>query len=508
MKSKKVALYAFFDSLTQIVRSILSVYVRHIFIRTLGDSLMGLNGLFSSVLSFLSLTELGFASVVAVCLYENLAKDDRKNISAYMYMLRKVYWFMGCFILIGGMLSFPIVLRMVNGEYEANIVLIGYFLHLLATSIGYFCSYRSTLLYANQEGYVVSRVNLTMYTISLLAQIFVLLWKQSYFGFLICTIVQNFIAGVWITNYTNKKYGYLLDDKSRPTLQNEEKRKFQNKFKAMLIYKISDYFIQGADNMIISVFLGTVVVGYYNNYNLIINMCWAIFASVAVGSVAGIGNLIYTDQEKVSETLFRLLLLQHFIFCISATGVFQLSSLFVTSFLSEKSVFPLTFVLLITMYYYFRGMTHPLESVRMGAGAYEDDKWKQLLLALLNVVISIIGCMIWGIQGVVVGTLICYFVRGIWLTPKQIFGKLIKKEECTVYFRKLFMYCSVTIIVNYILFQCLEKLIIQNVIIQFIIKGIICVAVPLLINLILFCRTKEFDYLICTIKNLIKRSDS
>lgn len=505
MRSKRVALYAFFDSMTQIIRSILSIYVRRIFIMTLGDGLMGLNGLFSSVVSFLSITELGFSSTVAVCLYESIAKKDERNISAYMNMLKKLYRIIGTFVLVGGAVISPMVFKMVNGEYQKEVILAGYFLHLFATAASYFFSYRGTLLYANQEGYIVSRTNLIMFSLSLIAQIIILLWKHSYAGFLACTVLQNIIAGSWLSRYANKKYSGILNLKPKPVLDAAEKIKFITKFKSMLVYRISDYLIQGADTMIISMFIGTVSVGFYNNYNLIINMCWAIFASVTNGAEAGIGNLIYTEKSKTAQTLFQLLLLQQFIFCVSVTGIFQLSSMFVTSFLSGSSLLPESFVALISGYYYIRGITYSLEVFRRGAGAYEKDKWQQLGVALLNVVISIVGCVFWGIQGVVLGTAVCYLVRGVYLTPKQMFGSVVEKNNLGKYYGRLTCYFLITIGINFLIRYILQYVVIQNLFLSFLVKGIICVLVSALINGMIFCRTEEFRYLIVLLKNIVAK---
>lgn len=505
MRSKKVALFAAFESLTQIVRSILSIYVRRVFILTLGDELLGLNGLFSSVVSFLSLTELGLTSTVAVCLYESLAHKDQKSVAAYMYLVKKIYMFMGIFILLGGVAVLPVVFQLVNGEYPQSVIVAGYILHLLATAASYFFSYRCVLLYANQEGYIVSRTNLILYTTSLVCQLIVLFYFKSYTGFLVCVIIQNLAFGLWMTHYVNRKYKDLLAYNSKPILEQMEKAKFILKFKSMIIYRVSEYMIQGADISIISVLLGTVVVGYYNNYNLIINMCWAIFVVVSEGAVAGIGNLIYTEESKTADTLFSLLLLQHILFCISATGILQLSSLFVAAFFGSNSLLPMRFVLCLSTCYYIRGVMYPIETFRKGAGSYENDRWKQLGIVLLNIIISIVGCILWGIEGVVIGTAVCYFLRGVWLTPRQIFGKFISEEYRNKYYSRIIIYILTTIGINAVARLLMANLFFQNVIMQFIIEGIVCVTIVILINILLFYRTREFGYLRNYISLLLKK---
>lgn len=500
MRSKRVALFAIFESLTQIVRSLLSIYVRRVFILTLGDELLGLNGLFSSVVSFLSLAELGLNATVAACLYESLAHKDKKNVAAYMYLVKKVYMFIGIFILLAGVAVLPVVFQLINGGYSQSVVVVGYILHLLATAASYFFSYRCVFLYANQEGYIVSRANLILYTTSLVCQLIVLFCLKSYIGFLVCTIIQNMVFGLGMTHYVNRKYKDLLAYNSKPILEQTEKAKFILKFKSMIIYRVSEYLIQGADISIISVLIGTVVVGYYNNYNLILNMCWAIFIAVSNGAVAGIGNLIYTEKEKAADTLFQLLFSQHILFCVSVTGIFQLSSLFVTIFFGSSSILPLDFVLWLSICYYVRGIMYSVETFRMGSGNYENDRWQQLGIALLNILISIVGCIIWGIKGVVIGTVVCYFVRGMWLTPRQLFGGIIESGYKIKYYGRISIYALTTIGINTVIRLLMDNLVFPNMIVQFILEGIVCVVIVVLVNFILFYRFKEFSYFL----NLMK----
>lgn len=500
MRSKRVALFAFFESFTQIIRSLLSIYVRRVFILTLGDELMGLNGLLSSVIGFLAFSELGLTSTVSACLYECLARKDQKSVAAYMYLVKKLYFLIGTFILLGGIAILPVVFQLVNGEYQQSVVLTGYFLHLLATASGYFFSYRYVLLYANQEGYIVSRTNLVVYTVSTFLQLVALLCMKSYTGFLICSVIQNMVSGIWLSRYVNKKYDDMLVYNSKPVFEQKEKSKFILKFKSMMIHRISNYLIQGADISIISALLGTVVVGYYNNYNLIVSMCWAIFIAVSNGAVAGIGNLIYTEKAKVTDTLFQLLFSQHILFCISVTGIFQLSSLFVTVFFGSSSILPFDFVLWLSICYYVRGIMYSIETFRMGSGNYENDRWQQLGIALLNILISIVGCIIWGIKGVVIGTVVCYFVRGMWLTPRQIFGGIIDSGYKIKYYGRISIYALTTIGINVVIRLLMVNLVFSNMVVQFIFEGIVCVVIVVLVNFILFYRSKEFSYFL----NLMK----
>ena len=73
------------------VNLLLPFLSRAVFIRTLGAEYLGVNSLFTSVLSVLSLTELGFSSAVVFSMYKAIAEDDTQSINALLYFYRKVY---------------------------------------------------------------------------------------------------------------------------------------------------------------------------------------------------------------------------------------------------------------------------------------------------------------------------------------------------------------------------------------------------------------------------------
>ena len=55
---------------------LLSFASRTVFIYVLGAEYLGLNGLFTNILSFLALSELGLGSAIAFLLYKPIAEND------------------------------------------------------------------------------------------------------------------------------------------------------------------------------------------------------------------------------------------------------------------------------------------------------------------------------------------------------------------------------------------------------------------------------------------------
>ena len=69
------------------VNTVVGFVCRIIFVRTLSADYLGVSGLFSNVLSMLSLAELGISSAIIYALYKPIAQDDEKKITAIMLSL-------------------------------------------------------------------------------------------------------------------------------------------------------------------------------------------------------------------------------------------------------------------------------------------------------------------------------------------------------------------------------------------------------------------------------------
>jgi O-antigen/teichoic acid export membrane protein len=137
MKKRNKEIKASFIS--KIVSLICPFIVRTVFIKTLGAEFLGVNSLFTPILSVLSLTELGFGSAIVFNMYKAISDDDDSTINALLYFYRKVYRYVGCIILAIGLILIPFLPNLVNGSYPNTInATIVYLIFLGNTVISYF----------------------------------------------------------------------------------------------------------------------------------------------------------------------------------------------------------------------------------------------------------------------------------------------------------------------------------------------------------------------------------
>ncbi|MDL2276766.1 hypothetical protein LJC02_03835, partial [Breznakia sp. OttesenSCG-928-G09] len=140
-------------------RTVMSFIVRTVFIKTLGADDLGLNGLFTNIISMLSLTELGVGVAINYSLYKPLAHKDYHKVSILLSFYKRIYRWIGIIMSSIGLLLIPF-LQYIIGDVVVNgeIILI-YLLYLFNATSMYFISYKETLIFADQQTYKLFNIN-------------------------------------------------------------------------------------------------------------------------------------------------------------------------------------------------------------------------------------------------------------------------------------------------------------------------------------------------------------
>ena len=131
-RSKNAIRNVFYGIISKAVSIVFPFAVRTVFIYTLGSDYLGLNSLFTSILTVLNLTELGFSSAIVFCMYQPIAEDDTQSINALLLFYKKVYKYVGIIILTIGCLIIPFLPKLIKGSYPSDInLVIVYIIYLL-----------------------------------------------------------------------------------------------------------------------------------------------------------------------------------------------------------------------------------------------------------------------------------------------------------------------------------------------------------------------------------------
>ncbi|MBC8882990.1 hypothetical protein H9X57_05070 [Flavobacterium piscinae] len=103
-----------FGLLTQGTQMVLGFVSRTIFIQYLAIEYLGVNGLFTSILTMLSLAELGITSAILYALYKPLADRNEEKIAALIRYFKKIYLVIAGIVAVLGLCILPFLSQIVN----------------------------------------------------------------------------------------------------------------------------------------------------------------------------------------------------------------------------------------------------------------------------------------------------------------------------------------------------------------------------------------------------------
>lgn len=496
-----------FSLLATFITAITSFVSRTVFIQTIGVTYLGANGLFTNILSMLSLTELGLGSAIGFSLYKPLAENDTETIKSLMKFYKTAYRVIAAVICVLGLALIPFLDVLIKDPGDIQHIPFIYLVFLYNTVISYLFTYKTTLLVADQKSYVMTNMTSVIGIVTVLIQITVLLIGKNYFVYLIVGAVINTVQWYFINRRIFRLYPYLKDRNIQP-LAKRERSTIATNVKAMVFHKFGELCINQTDNIIISSFISITAVGIYNNYYMIIGIIDRFSRSIFNAATASLGNLIATQAgEKRYEVFKRYNFLGFWVFGWTGVCLYALLNPFIELWLGREFLIDGLTLALVMLNYYLVGMRVTVGNVKMAAGLYKQDQWAPIVQAIINLAVSIVGAIHLDLAGVFLGTVVSSISVPCWYRPMVVYKHAFQKPVGE-YFVHYFQYLLV-IMVNLALVLGINHYGIDsfgwNSYLSFLLKMAVCAVVPNVMIVILFRRTEEFRYLMSLAKMVLKR---
>ena len=252
--------------------------------------------------------------------------------------------------------------------------------------------------------------------------------------------------------------------------------------------------------------VGLVAAGKYSNYFLLIGSVRQLLDQVFDGITASVGNLGATSHESRAKKIFDAsFFIGQWMYGFSAICLFELLTPFVAFSFGEGYVFARQIELILCINFFVNGMRKPVLVFRDSLGLFWYDRYKSIAEAVINLVVSILLALKLGTVGVFAGTLVSTVTTSTWVEPYVLYRHYLKASPIA-YFIKFAVYSSVIgaawLMTDYI---C-----------SFITGGVwtvifgrlgICILLPNLLMLILYCRTGEFRFVMNKAVGLIRKNN-
>lgn len=489
----------------QIFAMVVNFAARKCFIMVLNNEYLGISSLFTTILTMLSLVELGLAPAMVFSMYKPLAEKDYATAGALMKIYKKAYLVIGCLALAIGWAITPFIHIFISEmpKSVSHIHLI-YMMFVFNTGVSYFFSYKRSLLTADQNQYVLDIYHNIIYFVMNLLQIGALFLTRNYFVFLSLQIIATIVENLLLSRRVDKSYPWLK--RTQPVeLPAETKKSITKNVKAMAYHRIGGLIVDSTDNILISKMFGLGTLALYSNYLLITKALTGVVYKIFSAVTASIGNLRVTSTKEHAYEVFETTQFINFwIFCFSAICLFILFNPFIESiWLGGDYVLSVPVVFIICLNFYIDGMRRTVLTFKEAFGLPWQDRYKPLIGALVNLVVSIALARVMGLSGIFYGTLISNVFINVWWEAKVVYKHGFEMGLWP--FIKLYLVYFLAFVIIGAVTYLISRLVVATGWLRFALLLVICAFVPNALIWICFHKTKPYKACKVLVQSALKR---
>ena len=475
-----------------ILNTILGFICRIVFVQCLSADYLGVNGLFTNILTMLSLAELGVGGAIVYALYKPLAENDEGKIASLMKLYSKAYRTIGLLIAVVGLVLMPFIKLIIREQPDiSESIYLLYAINLFNTASSYFFSYRSSLLIAAQRNYIVSGISYAVAIVQSFLQMAFLLMFRNYIGYLLIQTAGTLLFNIIVSHVAAKQFPYIRQKNTPPLAKDEQHALFAN-VRDLMIYKVSSLLVNSTDNILITFFKGLATTGIASNYTLLVSTLNSLLAQIFNGLTASIGNHNASEPVEKRYQMFSFLNMMNFwVFGWVALGIYFCSSDLVHLCFGAEYVLSNEIPFVIALNFFTVGMMNAVWTYKHTLGLFHYGRFIQFFTGILNIIFSVLLGTYWGLFGILFATFIARLFTSLWYDPYAVF-KYGFHMSLWVYVKKLVHY-MVAIAISAALCQVSFLLVGGSLVVRTLLKMLLCSIIANLTFWIFFRKTFEFS---------------
>lgn len=432
-RSKKALKNVSTGLINKILMMFLAFATRTLFVRLLGAEYTGISSLYTNILSVLSLAELGIGNVLTFYLYPALKEKNERKIGMLVAEFKKIYVGIILCILFVGFALIPFLDLIVKSELNKFDLTVYYILYLVNSVASYFVVYRTMVLTADQKSYVQNRCSTISTIVMYVVQFAYLLIWRDFLGYLIIQILSTVGYNLVLNYIACRQYPYLKKIEKAGSSGAVDKNDLFKNVRATFLYKVADRILEQTDSIFISVMFGTVTVGLYSNYYMVIQFLYNFGAIIVNGLIAGVGNLNVDGNQEHNYSVFKSTMLLFSVFGTFCTACYAcVIQDFIPIWVGSQYRMNYDIVVAILTVFYLQMVTNTVWMYRAAMGLFKEVQYINVVAAILNIIFSVILGKLFGVAGIIIATAVARLVTSFWYEGKVILNKFGRSSR--IYF--------------------------------------------------------------------------
>lgn len=479
-----------FGVANKIVVLVLPFITRTLLLYLLGTGSLGLSTLFASVLSFLSLAELGFGQAVIYSMYKPIAENNVYAICSLLKYYRKLYRIIGCIILLIGLALMPVLPYLIHGDIPVGVNIYWlYLIYLTNSTISYFfAGYRQSLLTAHQRADIRDKIALVVTICVRLLEILTIWISKDLYAYASVAIIGTIITNIITAVVTRRMYPEI---ECSGNISNEQRYEIKTKLTGLFGTKLNSIVVHQADTLVISSFLGLTLLAQYGNYYYILNAVSGFIMIIFNSMTASIGNKIALDsREEVYRLFERISFINYWLVSLCSICLMCIFQPFMILWVKAELTLPIFMSFLMTIYFYIYQIQRTILVFKDAGGLWYEDRYRPYISMAFNLISNIVLVQFIGIYGIVISTIIAFTISVPWCNY-VVFTKLFALSPWKNILRMLRDFVITAFIGTGTYFICCSF---PVSVLGVILRLLVCIIIPNLIYFIIYHKSDSFIY--------------
>ena len=408
MRGKKLAINTFCSLAQEFVSVICGFILPRLILASYGSQY---NGLIASITQFLScavLLRAGIGGVTRAALYKPLAQEDHDSFCAIVNATDQYMKRIGlilAMLILGFATIYPVLVKNDFGwAFTFSLVLI---IGASTFAESFFGITYLIVLQADQRLWVSSVMSIICTILNTVFASILILNHCSIHIVKIASAIVFVLYPIVLGSYVRKKYKI---DKSVPPNYNTIAQRWDAFWQQIAIFVMYN-----TDIMLLTIFSNMLEVSVYSVYNMVMHGLKRVIVSFSGSQEAAFGDMIArreddTLRQSVSAVENMMFSLCTIVYACTSLLILDFVTLYTNEITDVNYIRPV-FAVIVVLANFFNGVRLPYQAVVEAAGHFKQTKKGAIFEPVLNIVLSIIFVIRYGLVGVAIGTLAATLFR-------------------------------------------------------------------------------------------------
>ena len=242
----------------------------------------------------------------------------------------------------------------------------------------------------------------------------VLFLTGSFIWYLVCRIISSVLQWVATETIARYKHGDIIKIKS--SVDSETKKEVTKNVKAMFMHKIGGILVNTADSIIISSFIGILILGKYSNYTAIVIAMTSVLTLCFTPLTSVVGHMFVEEGRETAKKYCGVFHTLNFVLgMVFFLGYYAVADNLVGVLFGAELELAKSVSFVITLNYFIQFMRQGCMLFRDATGTFYNDRWKPLFEGIINIGLSVLFVCVFPEDYKVVGVIAATIITNLFI---------------------------------------------------------------------------------------------